>query len=146
MDETYDRVRSVRSERYRYVRNYHPELPYMQWLNYLDEMPIQKDWRRLAFEGKLNDVQKLFFARTKPKEELYDLETDRYEIKNLAGSPDHQGTLKEMRAALDRWIRDTKDLGEVPEQELIRRGLVRDLLNNEYAERLKLHPKTAPVP
>jgi uncharacterized sulfatase len=146
MDETYDRVRSVRGDRYRYVRNYHPELPYMQWLNYLDEMPVQKDWRRLAFEGKLNDVQKLFFARTKPKEELYDLETDRYEVKNLAGSPDHQGTLKEMRAALDQWVRDTKDLGEVSEQELIRRGLVRDLLNNEYAERLKLHPKGSPVP
>jgi uncharacterized sulfatase len=146
MDEVYDRVRSVRGERYRYVRNFHPELPYMQWLNYLDEMPIQKDWRRLAFEGKLNPVQMQWWARTKPKEELYDLRSDPYEVKNLAGSPEHEGTLKEMRAALEKWIKDTKDLGEVPEQELIDRGLVRDLLNNEYAERLKKHPKTPPVP
>ena len=55
MDETYDRIRSVRGERYRYIRNFHPELPYAQWINYMDEMPIMKDWRRLAFEGKLND-------------------------------------------------------------------------------------------
>ena len=146
MDETFDRVRSVRGERYRYVRNYHPELPYMQWLNYLDEMPVQKDWRRLAFEGKLNPVQRQWWAKTKPKEELYDPQTDPYEVKNLAGSAEHAGVLKEMRAALDQWIKDTKDLGEVPEQALIDRGLVRDLLNHEYAERLKKHPMAPPVP
>jgi uncharacterized sulfatase len=146
MDETYDRIRSVRGERFRYVRNFHPELPYAQYINYMDEMPVMKDWRRLAFAGKLNDVQKLFFARTKPEEELYDLEADLHEVRNLADSPEYQAVLKEMREALDKWIKDTKDLGEVPEQELIDRGLVRDLLNNEYAERKKLHPKTPPVP
>ncbi len=146
MDETYDRVRSVRGERYRYVRNFHPELPYMQWLNYLDEMPIQQDWRRLAFAGQLNPVQMQWWARTKPKEELYDLEADPFEVKNLADSPDHQAVLKQMRAALDQWMADTKDLGGVPEQELIRRGLVKDVLSTEYDARVKLHPKMPPVP
>jgi N-sulfoglucosamine sulfohydrolase len=146
MDETYDRIRSVRGEQFRYVRNFHPELPYMQWLNYLDEMPIQQDWRRLAFAGKLNRTQMLFWSRTKPEEELYDLEADPYEVKNLAGSQEHAAVLKEMRAALDKWMADTKDLGEVPERELIQRGLVRDLLSTEYVERIKLHPKTPPVP
>jgi hypothetical protein len=51
-----------------------------------------------------------------------------------------------MRAALDKWIVDTKDLGEVPEKELIRRGIVRDVLASEYEARIKLHPKTPPVP
>jgi uncharacterized sulfatase len=146
MDETYDRVRSVRGERFRYVRNFHPELPYAQYLNYLDEMPIMQDWRRLAFAGKLNRTQMLFFARTKPKEELYDLERDPYEVNNLAGSPEHEATLKGMRAALDKWMADTKDLGGVPETELIQRGLVRDVLSTEYEARIKLHPKTPPVP
>jgi N-sulfoglucosamine sulfohydrolase len=146
MDETFDRIRSVRGERYRYVRNFHPELPYMQWLNYLDEMPIQQDWRRLAFAGKLNPVQMQWWSRTKPEEELYDLESDPHEVRNLAESPEHRAILKEMREALDRWVKETKDLGEVPEKELIRRGLVRDVLSTEYAERAKLHPKTPPVP
>jgi uncharacterized sulfatase len=148
MDETYDRVRSVRGERYRYVRNFHPELPYMQYINYMDEMPIMREWRRLAFEGKLNRTQMLFMSRTKPKEELYDLEKDPYEINNIAEaeSVEIQRVRKEMSVALDKWIVDTKDLGEVPEKELIKRGLVRDLLTAEYDARVKLHPKTPPVP
>lgn len=148
MDETYDRIRSVRSDRYRYIRNFHPELPYMQYINYMDEMPIMRDWRRLAFEGTLNQTQMLFMSRTKPREELYDLERDPHEINNLAEtqSIEIQRIKKEMSDALDRWIVDTKDLGEVPEKELIKRGLVRDLLATEYEARIKLHPKTPPVP
>lgn len=148
MDETYDRVRSVRGERYRYVRNYHPELPYFQYINYMDEMPILKDWRKLAFDGKLNDTQKLFWSRTKPKEELYDLETDPYEVNNLATAESAllQKVRKEMSAALDKWVIDTNDLGEVPEKDLIKRGIVKDVLSTEYDARVKLHPKTPPVP
>jgi uncharacterized sulfatase len=148
MDETYDRIRSVRSERYRYARNFHPELPYFQYINYMDEMPIMQDWRRLAFAGKLNETQMLFMSRTKPKEELYDLETDPYEIHNLAASDaaEHQRVLKEMSTALDKWIVDTKDLGGIPEKELIQRGIVKDVLSTEYDARVKLHPKTPPVP
>jgi len=146
MDETFDRIRGVRGERFRYVRNYHPELPYAQYLNYMDEMPIQRTWRRLAFDGKLNATQKLFFAKTKPKEELYDTAADPHEVKNLAADPTHADTLKTMRAALDKWVIDTKDLGDVPEKELIRKGIVKDVLSAEYDARVKLHPKAPPVP
>lgn len=146
MDESYDRIRSVRGERWHYLRNFHPELPYAQWINYMDEMPIMRTWRRLAFEGKLNDTQKLFMAATKPEEELYDTPADPHEVKNLAGNKEHEATLKAMRAALDQWIKDTKDLGEVPEKELIKKGVVKDVLTAEYDARVKLHPKTPPVP
>jgi N-sulfoglucosamine sulfohydrolase len=148
MDETYDRIRSVRGERYRYVRNFHPELPYFQYINYMDEMPIMRDWRRLAFEGRLSKTQMLFMSRTKPREELYDLENDPFEINNLATaeSVEIQKVRQEMSAALDNWIVDTKDLGEVPEKELIRQGVVKDVLSAEYDARAKLHPKTPSVP
>lgn len=146
MDETYDRIRSVRGPQFRYVRNFHPELPYAQWLNYLDEMPVMRDWRRLAFDGKLNATQMHFFARTKPPEELYDTRTDPHEVRNLAADPAHGDTLRTMRAALDRWMAGTKDLGGTPERELIAKGLVRDVLATEYEARLKLHPKGPPVP
>ena len=148
MDETYDRVRTVRGERYRYVRNFEPDLPYFQYINYMDEMPIMRDWRRLAFEGKLNKTQMLFMSRTKPKEELYDLDADPHEVNNLATAEAAplQKTRKEMSAALDTWIKDTKDLGEVPEKELIKRGIVKDVLTAEYDARVKLHPKGPPVP
>jgi hypothetical protein len=51
-----------------------------------------------------------------------------------------------MSAALDEWMVDTKDLGAVPEKELIKRGIVKDVLATEYDSRVKLHPKTPPVP
>ena len=140
MDETFDRVRAVRDKRFKYMRNFYPELPNSQYIDYMDMMPTLQVMRKLNAEGKLNDVQKLWFAPTKPKEELYDTEADPHEINNLAGKPEHEAKLKELRGALDKWIVDTKDLGEVPETELIKRGIVADRLSTEYAARLKLHP------
>ena len=87
-------------------------------------------------------------SRTKPEEELYDLERDPYEINNFASaeSAELQRVRQEMSAALDQWINDTRDLGATPEKELIRKGIVRDVLSTEYEDRVKLHPNTPPVP
>ena len=111
-------------------------------------MPVAREWRRLAFEGKLNPTQMRFMSRTKPAEELYDLDADPHEVNNLAAaeSADLRKVRREMSDALDKWIKDTNDLGEVPEKELIRRGVVKDVLAAEYDERVRLHPKTPPVP
>jgi arylsulfatase A-like enzyme len=140
MDETFDRIRAVRDKRFKYIRNYYPELPYAQHINYMDEMPTLQVWRKWAAEEKLTGPQALFFAPTKPKEELYDTETDPHEIKNLAEEPAHADKLNELRTVLDHWVRETRDLGEVPESDLIRRGLVVDRISTEYAERIKQHP------
>lgn len=134
MDETYDRIRTVRDRRFQYIRNFESQSPYAQRIAYMEEMPTMQVWRRLNAEGKLNDVQKLFFAPTKPREELYDCAADPHEVHNLADSPTHQNVLKELRTAVDRWITETHDLGEIPEPELVRRGLVKDVLST-YAER-----------
>lgn len=134
MDEKLDRIRAVRDKRYKYIRNFYTELPYTQPIAYNELNPTMQAWRRLSDEGKLTGAAKLFFARTKPREELYDTTVDRYEINNLAENPKYKATLAKMRRALDKWITETKDLGEVPEAELIRRGLVRDVLK-DYASR-----------
>ncbi|MBA4148789.1 MAG: sulfatase [Verrucomicrobia bacterium] len=134
MDETDDRIRAVRDHRFKYIRNFEPQLPYAQRISYGEEMPTMQVWRDWNAAGKLNAVQKLFFAPTKPKEELYDCEADPHEVKNLANDPKHAKKLKELRAALDKWIKETKDLGAVPETELIKRGLVEDKLSG-YEER-----------
>ncbi|MSS99780.1 MAG: sulfatase [Pedosphaera sp.] len=134
MDETPDRIRAVRSERFKYIRNFQPELPYAQQISYMELSPTMQEWRRLNGEGKLTGPQKLFFAPMKPREELYDLDADPHEINNLAERPAHVATLQEMRAALDRWMAESKDLGAIPETELIKRGLVADRLK-EYEQR-----------
>lgn len=130
MDETYDRIRSVRDARYRYIRNYQPEKPYAQYIAYAEEMPTLQEWRRLHKEeftllgnGEvpklLTPAQRLFMAPTKPAEEMYDLQADPFEVKNLAGSPDHASKLRELRSALKEWEGKYGDLGELPEAELI---------------------------
>lgn len=143
MDEAYDRIRTVLDKRFQYIRNFHTELPYAQRIAYMEEMPTMQVWRRWHAEGKLVGPQKLFFAPTKPKEELYDIEADPDEVKNLADNPKYQAKLKELRAALDGWIGKTKDMGAIPERELIRRGIVADRLS-EYEKRKA--PVNAPDP
>jgi N-sulfoglucosamine sulfohydrolase len=134
MDETFDRIRCVRDRQFKYIRNFYPDLPYAQRISYLELMPTMKVWRRLNAEGKLTGPQKLFFAPVKPPEELYDLLADPHEIHNLKDSPKHHTKLEELRAALDKWLKETKDLGGIPETELIKRGLVADKLS-EYETR-----------
>ena len=126
MDETLDRIRGVRGERFHYIRNFHPELPYAQRIAYAEEMPTLKEWRRLHGEGKLNSIQDAFFAARKPPEELYDTEVDPDEVHNLGSDPHYRPILDEYRKALDRWIAETDDLGAISEQELIHRGLLAD--------------------
>ncbi len=122
MDESSDdHIRTARDKRYRYIRNFKPDVPYAQRIDYMEKMPIMQEWRRLNAEGKLKGPQKLFFQKTKPPEELYDIADDPYEINNLADSLEHQHVLKRMRSALQEWIKDTGDLGGTPEDELIER-------------------------
>ena len=117
-DETTDRIRCVRTKRYKYIRNFMPERPYTQINRYKERSyPMLPLMRKLHSEGKLTPVQALFMAPRKPLEELYDIQNDPYEINNLADSQQHQKTLNKMRKILDKWIKDTGDKGQFPEPE-----------------------------
>jgi hypothetical protein len=67
--------------------------------------------RELHAAGQLTPAQQLILLGTKPKEELYDLESDPHEIHNLANSSDHQRTLRALRKLLDDWVTETRDTG-----------------------------------
>ena len=128
MDEAYDMMRSVTDKRFHYIKNFFPGRPYAQHIEYMEEMPTMKEMRRLYKDhmnaldpnyGKaMTPAQLLFFRPEKPAEELYDVTVDPHEINNLAALPEHQQTLKRMRAVLADWQKQTKDLGLVPESEL----------------------------
>ncbi|HUU28372.1 MAG TPA: sulfatase-like hydrolase/transferase [archaeon] len=118
MDETYDTIRAVRDKNYKYIRNYWLSVPYSKHITYSDMMPSMQEWRKLDKEGKLKGPSKLFFEPRKP-EELYDIRVDPHEINNLANDPEHQDVLQKMRKVLEDWMKETKDLGLVPEEVLI---------------------------
>lgn len=115
-DETVERMRSVRTDRFLYIRNYHPQRPMLQPNAYKDGKSIVQALRSLHAAGKLDPVQeKLLFSPTRPEEELYEWRKDRWQVTNLADEPAHRATLKKLRGRLDRWMVETNDHG--PESE-----------------------------
>src|SRR5262249_4589497 len=111
-DETVFRFRTVRDAHYRYIRNFTPERPFLQANEYKEgSYPVWNLIKELRAAGKLTAAQAVLAAPTMPPEELYDLENDPFEIKNLAKSTDHAEVLERLRAVLEKWIDDTNDQG-----------------------------------
>ncbi len=119
MDERVDVVRSVTDGRYVYVMNAMPEKPQGQYLAYMYKQAGIQAWR-VAFEkGNLPPEQAAFFL-PKPAEALFDLETDRDEVKNLVDAKEAQGPRLLLMAALLKHFADSRDLGVYPECEMLR--------------------------
>ena len=117
LDETRDRQRAVRDKRYKYIRNYYPELSGAQHLAFRDDLNSMNELWRLLEEGRLNSTQRLWFG-PRQKEELYDTKNDPFETNNLAGKPEFEPVLKRMRVALSNWQRVVPDQGATDEAEL----------------------------
>ena len=113
-DYTIDRIRTVRSDRYRYIRNYFPDRPMMQ-ADYRDNKPIVKDIKQAFKDGILTDYQAEHWFGTRLEEELYDLEADPHQMNNLAANPEFESALLEHQDVLENWIKQTGDLSQEPE-------------------------------
>lgn len=119
-DEAYDMVRAARDIRFKYIRNFRPELPYSLWIPYLNNHPIMQEMWRVHMEGKDIEAQRLMFQSSRPPEELYDTQVDPWEIHNLAGEAKYATDLDRLRQAMEGWRHQVGDLGEIPEAEMVR--------------------------
>jgi len=120
MDPSIDNARAVRDKGFKYIRNYMPEKPFVQFIPYRDQMDLMKELLEYHSEGKLEGPQKLWFRTTKPEEELYDTRLDPHEINNLAGNPEYSEVLEELRQAHLGWKSAYDPYHMVPEDELVR--------------------------
>ncbi|MBM3890324.1 MAG: sulfatase [Verrucomicrobia bacterium] len=118
IDETVQRIRSVRDARWRYIRNFTVGPTFTSLNRYKERcflvIPLM---RELQAQGKLTGPPAELMAMRGPSEELYDTQADPHEIQNLAKSeqPEHREALLRLRAALDTWIVETGDRGGIPE-------------------------------
>ncbi|NOX98335.1 MAG: sulfatase-like hydrolase/transferase [Verrucomicrobia bacterium] len=111
-----DRIRCVRTERFKYIRNFMPELPYTTFSGYKKlQYPATTVMSLMHSQKQLTPEQALFMAPKRPAEELYDLKNDPYELHNLASDSSQSETLKKLRHLLEQWIKTSKDLGRLPE-------------------------------
>ncbi|MDN3205328.1 sulfatase family protein [Algoriphagus sediminis] len=120
MDSEYDRVRAVSDGRFKYIRNYMPEKPNYQNIQYRLQNPLMVHLLELNENGELNENQARWFAQSKPEEELYDTQNDPWEFNNLVGNPGYAGKLEELRKAHEDWIEKYGDKGALNEMEMVR--------------------------
>jgi len=131
-DETVFRFRTVRDSRYRYIRNFTPDRPFLQANDYKQrQYPVWTLLPQLHADGKLTPPQASLCAPTMPPEELYDLQNDPHEINNLAGSSAHRAALFRLRLALEDWIEETRDQGRQlePPDLAARKGVTKSATN-----------------
>lgn len=117
-DETAMRLRTVRDARYRYIRTFTPEVPFFAPNAYkARQYPAWTLMPQLHAQGKLTPEQAFLCQPRQPEEQLYDLEADPHQVRNLVGStqPGHTAALKRLRAELEDWMVRTDDKGRIPE-------------------------------
>ncbi|MGK7396224.1 MAG: sulfatase-like hydrolase/transferase [Candidatus Cyclobacteriaceae bacterium M3_2C_046] len=120
VDEGYEVARTIRTAKYRYVRNFLPYLALLQPNFYTDQSAIMKELSRFRQLETLNEAQQTMFAALRRPEELYDLERDPYEVNNLAEDPAYQEILQDLRSKLKQEILKIHDTGFMPEPEMVR--------------------------
>jgi N-sulfoglucosamine sulfohydrolase len=99
-------MRSIRTQRYRYILNLFPELVFP----FATDLFVSKTWqgmlqRKLPTMGKRSTHTYLH----RPHEELYDVEKDPAESRNLAADVRYDGVLRELRAKLQQMRTTTDD-------------------------------------
>ena len=116
-DETVFRFRTVRDERYRYIRNFTPERPFLQTNDYKERRyPVWNLLKELHAQGKLTPVQAVL-CRPRCRRRSCTISTTiltrfttwRPRSDRASVSPGR------LRGVLEQWIDETNDQGRVLE-------------------------------
>ena len=131
-----DVIRAVRSQDFKYIRNYKPEQGYYLPVAYREKIPAMQELLKLKKQGKLNEIQKQWFRENKPKEELFDCKNDPFELNNLVNNPKYRDKLKELRLEMDSWLAKIDDNPNLEEADLVKK-----LWNNQTQKPTTKNPE-----
>ncbi|PHS03202.1 MAG: phosphate ABC transporter substrate-binding protein [Blastopirellula sp.] len=115
-DYTIDRTRTVRTDKFRYLRNFKTDRPLLQ-PQYRDGQAYVKFLRAGHEAGTLPKLTEQIFFGKRPAEELYDMKNDPDELNNLVNDPKYAKVLAQHRGILNNWIKETGDLGQHQESD-----------------------------
>ena len=147
LDNCNEVIRTIRTEKYRYIRDFLPHRPYAPLYpdgGFFREVPPEGTSARdfwetscLLWEQKIHDPDGVFLMPisedfkqylvrqdSKSCEELHDIENDPEEIHNLANAPEFHPIKEQLRKKhFDRMV-ETHDLGHLDETEIVARTVV----------------------
>ncbi|MCH2112087.1 MAG: sulfatase [Planctomycetes bacterium] len=119
MDASIDQSRGVVDGRYRYIQNFMPNRPHIYPVAYADSIPMTAEVKKLQEMIRPPKVSWQLAGTTKPSEELYDMESDPFEIHNLAQDQSLARVKARLRNALNSWRKESGDLGVLSEKDLV---------------------------
>ena len=115
----YHPQRAVRTDRFKLIENLLPDTVNPDYADTNRKLEGDaKDRGEVDFKGGLPkaiaaaspEVRAAYAVMEKPpRYELYDLQADPHEFRNLAASPDHTATLADLQSQLTTWREQTKD-------------------------------------
>ncbi len=109
----FDLGRVVIGQRYKLIYTALWQLPY-QPVDFAGDA-FWKELQQMHKDGKLPaEMSRLYFSPTRPMFELFDLEADPNEFKNLIDSPEHAAVAQELKAALQEWMILERDYLPLP--------------------------------
>ena len=100
-------MRGIRTRRYKYIHNLFPGLQYQN----ATDLWASPTWQSIRKQGKAAMLGKRPVTKFlhRDRDELYDLENDPDEVRNLAHSEEHQKVLAELRKDTNEFRRKTDD-------------------------------------
>ncbi|MFK7770394.1 MAG: sulfatase-like hydrolase/transferase [Mariniblastus sp.] len=117
-DNTIERIRSIRTDGFRFTRNYMLDRVLLQ-PQYRDTRNFLQDLRKSYADGTLDPKLAEIYFGERPHEELYDIKADPAQLNNLIDDPKYQTVVARHQKLLDEWIaKGDTGAGEEPEIEL----------------------------
>jgi arylsulfatase A-like enzyme len=101
--------RAVRTARFKLIRtDAYTELPLCTAAD-IGASPSFRVLRARAKAGRLTPAQRRLFEAPRARLELYDLETDPWELRNVADEPRYAKQVRQLAAVLQEWMEQTDD-------------------------------------
>ena len=117
-DETYDRVRSVISKDFVYVKNYYKNLPAYKDNLYRKNIDMTNEMLEMNKNGLLDKNQSYWYRQKKTKEEFYVRDNDPHSLNNLINDKKYKDQIIKHRKALKDWQKEINDIGGMAEKSL----------------------------